>query len=137
MSQHFTLEMANRMLPLVRNIVKDVLDHYRQWQQAVEAFEVAASLQRSGSAADGSEQLQRRAQELAGDIQGFLAELTSLGVEFKGFEHGLVDFPGELEGQRIMWCWKFGEASVQYWHDEQSGFAGRQPVEALLASRDT
>jgi hypothetical protein len=137
MTHRFTLEMANRMLPLVSRIVRDILDHYRQWQQTVEAFEMATALARTDRPSAESEALQRRAQDLAREIQGFLAELTSLGVEFKGFELGLVDFPGDIEGHQIFWCWKYGESSVQYWHDASSGYAGRQPVEALLASHGT
>jgi hypothetical protein len=79
--------------------------------------------------------LQRRAQSLAGEIQSFHAELSNLGVEFKGFELGLVDFPGEIDGHPILWCWKFGEPAVQYWHEVDSGFSGRQPVEVLLAGQ--
>lgn len=134
MPPRFTLEMANRMLPLVSRIVRDVLDHYRLWQQAVESFEMATALARADQPSAEADALQRRAQQLATDIQGFLAELTSLGVEFKGFELGLVDFPGEIDGQPILWCWKYGEPAVQYWHDVNAGFAGRQPVDVLLAS---
>lgn len=134
MPPRFTLEMANRMLPLVSRIVRDVLEHYRLWQQAVESFEMATALARADQPSAEADALQRRAQQLATDIQGFLAELTSLGVEFKGFELGLVDFPGEIDGQPILWCWKYGEPAVQYWHDVNAGFAGRQPVDTLLAS---
>jgi hypothetical protein len=134
MPHSFTLEMANRMLPLVSRIVRDILDHYRDWRQMVEAFEMATALSRADRPTAEAEALQRRAQELASEIQGFLAELTSLGVEFKGFELGLVDFPGDIDGQQILWCWKFGEPSVQYWHDPVAGYAGRQPVDTLLAA---
>lgn len=134
MPHGFTLDMANRMLPLVSRIVRDILDHYREWQQSVEAFEMATALSRSDRPSAEAEDLQRRAQDLAREIQGFLAELTTLGVEFKGFELGLVDFPGEIDGHPILWCWKYGEPSVQYWHDTTSGYAGRQPVEVLLAT---
>ena len=134
MPHSFTLDMANRMLPLVSKIVRDILDHYRTWQQTVEAFEMATALSRADRPSADADQLQRRAQELAQQIQGFLAELTSLGVEFKGFELGLVDFPGDLDGQQVLWCWKYGEPAVQYWHDAASGYGGRQPVEALLAT---
>ena len=137
MPHSFTLDMANRMLPLVSRIVRDILDHYRDWQQAVEAFEVATALSRANQPSAETERLQGRAQDLAHDIQGFLAELTSLGVEFKGFELGLVDFPGEVDGRPILWCWQYGESSVQHWHDAASGYAGRQPVEALMASPRT
>jgi hypothetical protein len=134
MPSRFTIEMANKTLPLVSRIVRDILDHYRAWQQAVEAFEIATALSRADRPTPESETLQRKAQELAREIQGFLAELTDLGVEFKGFELGLVDFPGDVDGHQVMWCWKFGESAVQHWHEVDAGYAGRQPIEALFAS---
>lgn len=134
MPSRFTIEMANKTLPLISRIVRDILDHYRAWQQAVEAFEIATALSRADRPTPEAETLQRKAQELAREIQGFLAELTDLGVEFKGFELGLVDFPGDVDGHQVMWCWKFGESAVQHWHEVDAGYAGRQPIEALFAS---
>lgn len=134
MPSRFTIEMANRTLPLVSRIVRDILDHYRAWQQTVEAFEIATALSRADRPTPEAESLQRKAQELAREIQGFLAELTDLGVEFKGFELGLVDFPGDVDGHPVMWCWKFGESAVQHWHEVDAGYSGRQPIEALFAS---
>jgi hypothetical protein len=26
-------------------------------------------------------------------------------------------------------CWQLGEESIQYWHDIESGFAGREPLD--------
>lgn len=134
MPSRFTVEMANRTLPLVSRIVRDILEQYRAWQQTVEAFEIATALSRADRPTPEAESLQRKAQELAREIQGFLAELTDLGVEFKGFELGLVDFPGDVDGHPVMWCWKFGEPAVQHWHEIDAGYAGRQPIEALFAS---
>jgi hypothetical protein len=131
MTQRFTLDQANRMLPLVTRIVSDILGHYREWQHTVEAFEVAAALTRNARPTPEVEVLQRKAQELAREIQGFVAELVQLGVEFKGFELGLVDFPGEVDGRQVYWCWKHGEPAVDHWHDMDSGFSGRQPVAAI------
>jgi hypothetical protein len=31
----------------------------------------------------------------------------------------------------VYWCWKHGEAAVDHWHDVDSGFSGRQPVDAI------
>lgn len=134
MPSRFSLDLANRMLPLVSRIVGDILDHYRQWQHAVEAFEVASATATVDRPSAEAEVHQRRAQVLAADIQGFQSELANLGVEFKGFEMGLVDFPGEVDGHPVLWCWKHGEPAVQFWHEVDAGYAGRQPVDTLLAS---
>ena len=133
MTKKFSLDEANRMLPLVSRIVRDIIDHYREWQRTVEAFEIAATLNRSDKPTPEAEVLQHLAQELARDIQGFVSELLRLGLEFKGFELGLVDFPAEVDGRNICWCWKHGESVVAYWHETDAGYNGRQSVEAILA----
>ena len=51
---------------------------------------------------------------------------------YKDRRTGLIDFPSEMDGRRVLLCWRLGEESVQYWHDEQSGFAGRQPLSTTL-----
>ena len=44
---------------------------------------------------------------------------------------GLVDFIGRHQGRDVYLCWKLGEAAIAYWHELQTGFAGRQPVSSL------
>lgn len=120
------------MLPLVRRIVEDLVRDHDTWQEKVDAFEIAAV----GSSADHpdaiAELLQQDALRLAADIEGYVKELSALGVECKGLEAGLVDFPAELDGEAIYYCWKLGEPSVQYWHGREAGFAGRQPIGSSL-----
>ena len=68
------------------------------------------------------------------EIDGYMGELVELGVMFKGFDAGLVDFPGFMDGRPVFLCWQLGEDSVKYWHEEDAGFAGRQPLPELLVS---
>lgn len=128
MAYVFTVEQANRTLPLVRRIVEDIVRYYARWQRCVDAFEIATATSRADEPSPRADELQNEAQQLAGDIQGFVAELHALGVEFKGYETGLVDFPGDLDGRPVYWCWQLGESSVGYWHEVHTGFAGRQPL---------
>ena len=58
-----------------------------------------------------------------------VAELNALGVEIKGLDVGLVDFPGEMEGRPVYLCWRYGEPSVSHWHELETGFSGRQPID--------
>jgi hypothetical protein len=132
MTQTFTLEQANRTLPLVRRIVRDIVEAYGFWARAVREFEVATAESRADRPSPRADELQREAQRLAEEIQGFVSELQALGVEFKGFDLGLVDFPHEMEGRTVYLCWKLGEESVQYWHEVDAGFAGRQPLEPAV-----
>ena len=55
-----------------------------------------------------------------------------LGIQLKDRRIGLVDFPSELDGRRVLLCWRLGEPAVQYWHDEDAGYAGRRPLSPTL-----
>ena len=122
----FTIDQANRTLPLVRKIVQDIVDEYAQWQRLVKALDVAAA----AAARDAAEldRLQRDIQSAAATIDRYVGELTALGVEMKGMDVGLVDFPGEMEGRPVYLCWRLGEPAVAHWHERDAGFAGRQPL---------
>nr|BAL54486.1 hypothetical conserved protein [uncultured Planctomycetota bacterium] len=127
--KHFTVEQANRMLPLVRAIVQDICalgTEIRQRQQRLGQLE-----EHSGLGHWYDEERARVLEELQRDaarLEEYLHELHQLGVEFKGWE-GLVDFPAILHGREVFLCWKLGEPEVAHWHDLDAGFAGRRQLE--------
>ena len=88
----FTVEQANRMLPLVRRIVRDIVDSHRTWQRAVQSYETAATWTRADSPSTQLKVLEGDVKRLAMEIEGYLVELRELGVDFKGFEQGLAFF---------------------------------------------
>jgi hypothetical protein len=51
------------------------------------------------------------------------------GIVVRDIEQGLIDFPGLRGGRQIYLCWRLGEDAVNFWHDRDTGFAGRQPLE--------
>ena len=135
MEKIFTIEEANRTLPLVSRIVDDLVRDHRIWEDKVREFELATV----GSSPEHpdviAELLQSDAQRLARDIEGYIAELNDLGVIVKGMDTGLVDFRGQMDGREVYYCWKLGEPSVMYWHEIDAGFVGRQRLHPLaLAS---
>lgn len=123
----YTVERANRTLPLVRRIVEDIVHEHQRWQDAIARLDVLSSA--SSTLADPQfAALEREVQAIARDIDAFQGELEALDIQLKDRRIGLVDFPTELDGRRVLLCWRLGEASVQYWHDEDAGYAGRQPL---------
>jgi hypothetical protein len=135
MDRIFTVEEANRTLPLVSRIVDDLVRDHRIWEDKVREFELA-TVGSSPEHPDAiAELLQSEAQRLARDIEGYIAELNHLGVIVKGMDTGLVDFRGQMDGREVYYCWKLGEPSVMYWHEIDAGFVGRQRLHPLaLAS---
>lgn len=136
----FSLDEANRTLPYLRRIVTDLVRDYHRWQDTLTRYEVAAARRRAaedGAPGDAgeAERLEREAAMLASEIESYLAEISAVGAEVKGFAEGLIDFPGELDGRAIRWCWMLGESSIEHWHDADTGFAGRQPLVRLASAQ--
>lgn len=137
MQKAFTVESANRTLPLVRRIVEDLVRQYGIWQARLTVFEAAAAGTPSASRSEMAA-LQKEVQDLATEIEGYVDEIAGLGAETKvPLDAGLVDFPGELDGRPVYLCWRLGEASVEHWHEIDAGFAGRQPLNPLPASAES
>ncbi len=135
MPRHFTVEDANRTLPLVRRIAADVVEDYRVWKEALFRYELSAAGERADTGeSEATLQLRRAVDEVAERINGYIAELEQVGCVLKGFEEGLVDFPGTLDGRDVYLCWKLGEPEVAYWHAVDSGFQGRQSLESVGAT---
>lgn len=125
--KYFTLDEANRTLPLVRRIVGDIVESYARFQDRLKAFhQLAAEMVPIDR--ERTEALREEIDDLAEEINGFLGELRQIGCEFKGFDEGLVDFLSLRDGRPVFLCWKLGEESIEHWHELDAGFAGRQPL---------
>lgn len=128
----FTVEQANRTLPLVRRIVEDIVREHRRWQEAIAELDLLASGARADLPDPRAAGLEREIQGIAREIDAFQEELAALGIQLKDRRIGLIDFPSRLQGRRVLLCWHLGEPSVQFWHDEDAGYAGRQPLSPTL-----
>jgi hypothetical protein len=128
----FTVEQANATLPLVRKILEDVVRQHGLWREKILELDLATSGARSGDASPAVERLEHHVQALAKEIAGYQRELDSLGIELKDPRLGLIDFPSEMNGRKVLLCWRLGEADVGYWHEMDTGYAGRQPLTPSL-----
>lgn len=132
MKKSFTLADANRTLPLVSRIVRDLVARYPAWRDLVDEYELVTSRQRVDEPDPQVAILERQVTSVAREIDGYILELTELGAEVRSpYDSGLVDFPGTHEGRTIYFCWRLGEEAIGHWHERDGGFAGRQPIDAL------
>ncbi len=131
----FTVEQANRTLPLVSRIVRDIVTLYPRWRERVAALEVMAADARADRLDPRLQELEREAQDLAAQIEGCIREIEALGIEYKlPLDAGLVDFPGEIGGRRVYLCWRLGEEAVEHWHELDAGYAGRRPLAPYISN---
>ena len=130
----FMVEEANHLLPLVRSIVRDVVNDFRDLRAAGRerrALEVETAGGRS--AHRHIEALKDKVNEYSGRIEAYLRELSDLGLEVRDLELGLVDFPSLVDGEPAYLSWRLGEDVVSWWHPADKGFSDRTPVPPLAA----
>ncbi len=122
----FTVQEANALLPNVRSLLAKIQQaHKNVARYRNEAKKAADAAERGGGGmVDGV--LYAR---LLTKLTTLMTELEGLGVQLKDYERGLVDFPSLREGRVVLLCWQLGEGDeLEWWHDVDSGFAGRTPL---------
>ena len=127
----FSVEEANKALPLVKMIVGDIARQFEvvgELKQRLSA--VRGERRRSANDPYAEETAQSQAELEAEETKlgTFIDELSRLGVVLKGPD-GLCDFPSLRDGREVYLCWKLGEPQVTHWHEKNAGFDGRQPLD--------
>ena len=121
--RHYTVEQANAAL----GFVGERLERLRSARLQLEDEEARAAL---GEAApsNGGGAPGRVVSEAFLELQRALGELQAMEIVLRDLERGLVDFPAMRDGEEIYLCWEEGEEEIGWWHDQDSGYAGRQPL---------
>ena len=115
--KYFTPSEAQLTLPLVRKIVKDILDTTREMRLFADDL---------GGVVEGHSQIKKMAENL----EGFINELEELGCYYKdwNFSIGLVDFPAIIKSREVYLCWRSDEEKIKYYHGVEEGYAGRKLI---------
>ena len=133
----FTLEEANELIPKVGRVLKELRKGREQVHKLDQqiAVEELSWLQEDGAISPEADeavgQLKTRIEEKARAFEEELEKLNKLGVQLKDLDEGSIDFFTDRVGELVYLCWKEGEDQILHWHDLESGFAGRRPIETL------
>lgn len=122
--RYFTKEQANQLLEVLQPLVHEMmqaaqilLSHHPEMAPMLEKAINNGGLRKPGPALEASLK-----------IQDMATQIKSYDVLIKDVQNGLIDFPSKREGRIVLLCWRYGEAEVAYWHEIDTGFAGRQPL---------
>ncbi len=115
--KHFTPVEARKRLPLVKQIVDDILHKGQQLRQMIQDAPAGTGLNEEGL-------------ELQTQIKEHLQELEDLGCYYKDwtFDIGLVDFPAFIEGQPVYLCWRSDEEDIRYFHSVNETYNSRKAI---------
>ena len=123
-NKYFTLEEANMLVPQLlidvprlQKLMENLMQKYPDVKKAREKAQL------NGGSLQGADYI-----NCVFKINCLTEKLESKGCILKGIKYGLIDFLSRRDGKEIYLCWKIPEQRIEYWHDLQSGFAGRQRI---------
>ncbi len=119
--KHYTRDEARALLPSIRNW----LARLEQLQPQCEKLDRRlAALISPGRDLGG---------HVVNDWTQAHAEFARLRLEFdqreiqvKDLARGLIDFPAVIGGKEVFLCWEKDERDIEFWHDLDAGYAGRE-----------
>lgn len=122
----FTLEEANKLIPVLRPKLETIKSHYIKIQSYNKEAKTAANSAQFGGGGIQDGQLYAK---LLFEFEQLIDELHKQGVQLKDYSTGLIDFPYMFNGKIVLLCWKLGESDkIKWWHDINAGFRGRTPL---------
>jgi hypothetical protein len=122
--RHYSRAEAEQMLPRV----KPVLQKLRDAKDLLTDDEAHELLTESAPSNGGGEP-GRQVGEAFLEVRKLLGALQEAGIVVRDIDRGLIDFPSMREGHEVYLCWELGEDSIEWWHDLDDGYRGRQPLD--------
>ena len=137
--RYFDLDSARALLPELRRLMRQAMKARAELEAVRDRLAVfAARAQVLGGVpydADAAARWQAQLAEHTGQVRQAVSQITSLGVQVKDLEIGLVDFPTIYRGEEVLLCWRLDEPDIAWWHGMQEGYKGRKPVDGDFIAR--
>jgi hypothetical protein len=133
----YTVDEANATLPLLRSILRDITElahELRERNERLNRVQVPAGATLGDAHREELKEMHAELERGQERMREFEQELKNLNVELKDYFTGLIDFPCWLDGRAVYLCWRLGESEIAFWHELDSGFAGRKRLAKELAN---
>jgi len=120
-NKHYTREEASGLLPQIRGW----LERLNRLSEELERLDQRMK-NLAGQGNDiGGETVNNWIRTLA-EMQEILMEFQSRQIFIKDLSRGLLDFPAIIGGREVFLCWELDEENVEFWHDLETGYGGRE-----------
>lgn len=124
-AKYYTLDAARAVLPQVKTLMAQVqearVEILRLRPDMWPVLQKAAG--NGGNVAAG--QILNHFHKMEEGVKGILG----MGILVKDLDTGLVDFLSVRKGREVYLCWKYGEEDLTFWHDINTGYQDRQPID--------
>ena len=122
--RHYTREEARLMLPQIEEWLKELELAKKELERAAPRLE---SMIDGGCDLGGG--LVSRYLSAFLDMRKVLAEFSDREILIKDLDRGLIDFQAFVAGREVFLCWERGEEDVEHWHELDTGYGGREPID--------
>ncbi|HEV2395200.1 MAG TPA: DUF2203 domain-containing protein [Verrucomicrobiae bacterium] len=122
--KHYTRAQARRLLPEVRQWLKRLSD----LRAALEELDKRLEIVRTPGADLGGDVVNNWVRTIA-ELKNVLMEFFQREIQIKDLQRGLIDFPAIIGGREVFLCWEEGEEDIEFWHELDSGYSGREKLE--------
>jgi hypothetical protein len=120
-SKHYTVAEARALLPRIRQWLAEL----ESCQERLRLLDDrVATLLKSGNDI-GGEPVNQLIKTLA-QCQQILSEFRRRQIKVKDLRRGLLDFPSLRDGREVFLCWEKDEEDIEFWHDLEAGYGGRE-----------
>jgi hypothetical protein len=124
MDKLFSIDEANAVIPQLKLLLaKARAERERMLKMRPELEKAQEGYSKNWGTPRGAEYI-----EILDAFQQAAKDIEDLGVVVKDIDIGLCDFPHKRDGRVVYLCWKLDEEEISWWHDLETGFAGRQPL---------
>jgi len=128
--RYFTLEEANRLLPVIRKDVLQLQRLKREFDTKYRELQMLKAGRAKGGQMGEDPFFEREAELEFLNIQarGLIDWINGTGAQLKDIEMGLVDFPSIVDGREVLLCWQVEEESITHWHHPWEGYLYRKKI---------
>jgi hypothetical protein len=120
---HYTREEARALLPKIRKWLKRLV----QLRNSLQKLEKRLTAMMLPGCDLGGELVNDWVKALA-DLKSTLMEFHRREIQIKDLDRGLIDFPAIIDDKEVFLCWEQQEDDIDFWHDLDSGYAGREKL---------
>ncbi len=121
--KHYTRDEARALLPMVR----EWLNRLSALRRQIGQYDQTLSVFLNEGKDVGGDVVNRSVRALA-DFKQVLMEFQHRQIQIKDLDRGLIDFPAILGGKEVFLCWEQDEDDIEFWHDLETGYAGREKL---------
>ena len=126
--RYFTLEGAQKIIPEISIKLRKLI----QISKAIQLLNsIEISYEDDFQFIFSQINSRKNTYKLYHDFYELLEEILNYGAIVKDLNFGLVDFYSLHDGKEIFLCWQLGENKIKYWHEADSGYDERKPIELL------